>query len=117
MADRVWALSVGVAGVVCWCQTSVTAGTIVHKSRMPLTIWFAAAWLLTSQKNGVLAFGSQRVLGIGSYQTARSMLYRLRSAMVRPDRDRLVGVVEMDETLLDGVRLGGRLPADLGDAH
>jgi len=66
----------------CGRQSSVTAGTIFHKSRTPLTVWFVAAWLLTSQKSGASALGLQRVLGIGSYQTAGAMLHRLRSAMV-----------------------------------
>jgi len=92
----------------CSKRVSTTAGTVFDRTRTPLTIWFAAAWLLTSQKNGVSALGLQRVLGIGSYQTAWSMLHRLRSAMVRPGRDRLCGVVEMDETLLGGVRPGGK---------
>lgn len=71
-------------------------------------MWFAAAWFLTSQKDGASALGLQRVLGLGSYQTAWAMLHRLRSAMARPGRDRLSGVVEMDETLLGGVRPGGK---------
>jgi transposase-like protein len=55
-------------------------------------------WTLTSQKNGVSALGLQRVLGLGSYKTAWAMLHKLRRAMVRPDRDRLTGTVEVDET-------------------
>lgn len=65
---------------------------------MPLTTWFRAMWQITSQKNGVSALGLQRVLGLGSYKTAWSMLHKLRRAMVRPGRDRLRGVVEVDET-------------------
>lgn len=107
--ERGWSLSVGRREcAACGRQSSVTAGTIFHKTRTPLTIWFAAAWLLTSQKSGASALGLQRVLGLGSYQTAWAMLHRLRSAMIRPGRDRLSGVVEMDETLLGGVRPGGK---------
>jgi hypothetical protein len=54
----------------CGRKTSVTAGTIFHRSRLPLTTWFEAMWLLCAQKNGVSALGLQRVLGFGSYQTA-----------------------------------------------
>ena len=85
----------------CSHQASITAGTIFDKTRTPLRVWFAAAWYLTNQKQGVSALGLQRVLGLGSYQTAWTMLHRLRRAMVRPDRDQLKGHVEVDETYLD----------------
>ena len=84
----------------CKHQTSVTAGTIFSKTRTPLRIWLAAAWYLTNQKQGVSALGLQRVLGLGSYQTAWTMLHRFRRAMVRPDREKLKGTVEVDETYL-----------------
>ena len=84
----------------CGHQSTVTAGTIFDKTRTPLRVWLAAAWYLTNQKQGVSALGLQRVLGLGSYQTAWAMLHRFRRAMVRPDRDRLKGVVEIDETYL-----------------
>jgi transposase-like protein len=65
-----------------------------------LRVWLAAAWYLTNQKQGVSALGLQRVLGLGSYATAWTMLHRFRRAMVCPDRQRLKGVVEVDETYL-----------------
>ena len=55
-------------------------------------------WAVTSQKNGASTIGLQRVLGLGSYDTAWTWLHKLRRAMVRPGRDRLSGVVEVDET-------------------
>lgn len=87
----------------CRHQSTVTAGTIFDKTRTPLRTWFAAVWYLTSQKSGVSALGLQRALGLGSYQTSWAMLHRLRRAMVRPQRERLHGVVEIDETYV-GVR-------------
>jgi transposase-like protein len=84
----------------CARQSTVTAGTIFDKTRTPLRAWLAGAWYLTNQKQGVSALGLQRVLGLGSYQTAWTMLHRFRRAMVRPDRARLKGVVEVDETYL-----------------
>ncbi|CAJ0743871.1 IS1595-like element ISRama1 family transposase [Ralstonia mannitolilytica] len=84
----------------CAHQTTVTAGTIFDKTRTPLRVWLAGAWYLTNQKQGVSALGLQRVLGLGSYQTAWTMLHRFRRAMVRPDRERLKGCVEVDETYL-----------------
>jgi transposase-like protein len=87
----------------CGRQTSATAGTIFHRTRTPLTVWFAAAWQMTSQKQGTSALGLQRVLGLGSYPTAWAMLHRFRVAMVRPGRERLVGRVEVDESYVGGI--------------
>ena len=67
-----------------------------------------ALWYVTSQKNGASALGLQRVLGLGSDQTAWTLLPKLRRAMVRPGRDRLKGKVEVDETFLGGVAEGPR---------
>lgn len=83
--------------VPCGRQTSVTAGTLFQDTHKPLTTWFRALWLVTSQKTGASAMGVQRVLGLGSYRTAWTWLHKLRRAMVRPGRDRLTGRVEVDE--------------------
>ena len=93
---------------VCGRRVSATAGTIFHGTRTPLTVWFAAAWLMVSQKQGISALGLKRTLGIGSEQTAWAMLHRFRTAMVRPGRDRLRGFVEADETFLGGPEPGVR---------
>ena len=79
------------SGVCASCrrETSVTAGTIFAGTRQPLETWFAACWNVTNQKLGVSALGLQRVLGLGSYETAWAMLHKLRRAMVRPGRERL----------------------------
>jgi len=71
-------------------------------------MWFLAMWFVTSQKNGVSALGLQRVLGLGSYETAWTWLHKLRRAMVRPGRDRLTGIVEVDETYVGGPEEGMR---------
>jgi transposase-like protein len=84
----------------CRHQSSVTVGTIFDKTRTPLKVWLAAVWYVTNQKQGVSALGLQRVLGLKSYQTAWTMLHRLRRAMVRPGRDQLKGNVEVDETYI-----------------
>lgn len=84
----------------CRYQGTVTAGTIFDKTRTSLRSWFAAVWYITNQKQGVTALGLQRVLGMGSYQTAWMMLHRLRRAMIRPGRERLNGVVEVDESFV-----------------
>ncbi len=90
----------------CQRQTSPTAGTIFEGTRKPLRTWFQAMWYVTSQKHGVSALGLQRVLGLGSYQTAWSWLHKLRRAMVRSGRDRLSGEAEVDETYLGGKEVG-----------
>ena len=84
------------------------AGTIFQDSKLPLTVWFRAMWQVTSQKNGMSALGLQRVLGLGSYKTAWAMLHKLRRAMVRPGRERLRGIVEVDETYWGGEEEGVR---------
>jgi hypothetical protein len=63
-----------------------------------------AIWYVVNQKNGVSALGLQHVLGLGSYQTAWAWLHKLRRAMVRPGREQLGGAVEVDETLVGGVK-------------
>jgi len=92
----------------CDYKTSVIAGTIFEGTRKPLVLWFRAIWWVTSQKNGASARGVQRVLGLGSYETAWAWLHKLRRAMVRPGRDRLSGTVEVDETYIGGQKPGKR---------
>lgn len=92
----------------CGLKTSVTAGTIFHRSHTPLSTWFAAVWFVTSQKNGVSAKGLQDVLGFGSYETAWAWLHKLRRAMVRPERELLDGVVELDQSFLGGRSTGNQ---------
>ena len=60
----------------CGRKTSVTAGTIFHRTRTPLRTWFATVWFVTSQKNGISALGLQRVLGVGSYETAWAWMHK-----------------------------------------
>ena len=74
----------------CRHQASVTAGTLFEKMRTPMTTWFAAAWYVTNKKGGANAFELRRVVGVGSYQTAWSMLHKLRRAMARPEREPLL---------------------------
>lgn len=90
----------------CRHQASVTAGTIFQDSHLPLSLWFRAMWYVTSQKNGTSALAIQRLLGLGSYKTAWTLLHKLRRAMVRPERDRLQGTVEVDEAYWGGEEVG-----------
>ncbi|MBK1725370.1 IS1595 family transposase, partial [Thiocystis violacea] len=90
----------------CARRTSVTAGTIFDRTRTPLTVWFNICWLFATGKDGISALSLKRTLDIGSYQTAWAILHRLRSVLVRPDRDRLSGMVEVDETYIGGQEPG-----------
>jgi len=95
-----------------WCSSckykaSVTAGTIFQDTRSPLRTWFVAIWWITTQKYGASAEGLQQVLGIGSYETAWTWLHKIRKAMVRADRTKLSGTVEVDETYIGGEEHSG----------
>lgn len=90
------------------------AGTIFQDSHIPLHLWFQAMWWMTTQKNGASALGLQQILGLKRYETAWTMLHRLRRAMIRPGRDMLSGRVEVDECYIGGPEedLPGRLNLD-----
>ena len=78
------------------------AGTIFDRTRTPLTVWFSACWHFATGKDGISALSLKRTLEIGSYQTVWAILHRLRSVLIRPDRERLCGKVEVDETYIGG---------------
>lgn len=90
----------------CKKDVSVTVGTIFQDRKVSLRLIFQAMWYIVSQKQGASALGIQQVLGLGSYETAWLWLHKLRTAMVRPGRDKLSGTVEVDETLVGGKRKG-----------
>ena len=90
----------------CNYQVSLTSGTVMHGTKMRLKAWFIGAYLVTTQTPGMSALQFQRQTGIRTYETAFNMLHKLRAAMVRPDRDRIHGVVEVDETYIGGYRPG-----------
>lgn len=100
----------------CGYKQSLTAGTIFEGTRKPLLMWFRAIWWVVGQKNGASAKGIQQTLELGSYQTAWTWLHKLRRAMVRPGRDRLHGLIEMDETYVGGEKPGKRGRGALGKA-
>lgn len=84
----------------CGRQTSVTAGTVMHGSKLDLTVWFWAAYLMATHSNGISATQLQLQLGLGSYKTAWLLCAKLRRAMVNPERNPLTGLVEVDETTI-----------------
>lgn len=90
----------------CGYQASVTAGTIFHGTRKPLLLWFHIMWWVVAQKTGASANNLMDFMGFGSYETVWSWLQKLRRAMVRPERDKLSGEVEVDETYIGGKEIG-----------
>ena len=92
----------------CRHQVSLTSGTILHRTKIPLTHWFWAAYLMTTDKRGVSALLLQRHLGLSCYETAWMMLHKLRRAMVNAAREPLHGEVEVDETWVGGEQAGLR---------
>lgn len=92
----------------CQRDTSLTAGTIMHRSKQPLYSWFWAAFLVTSLTPGMSAVQFKKMLGIARYETAYQMLHKLRAAMVRPKRDSIGQKfpVEVDETYIGGATQG-----------
>src|SRR5512132_832771 len=98
----------------CGRQVSVIAGTIFEQSKKPLALWFRAIFEVTASKQGVSAAELQRKLELGSYQTAWSWLTKIRTAMVRPNREPLAGEVEIDESYVGGPEPGkpGRAAED-----
>ncbi|MXW23173.1 MAG: IS1595 family transposase [Chloroflexi bacterium] len=91
----------------CRYQFSVTAGTIMHDSHLPLRKWFIAIYLMCESKKGVSALQLKRTLGV-AYQTAWHLCHRIREAMANDPLEgpTLFGVVEVDETLVGGKKRG-----------
>jgi hypothetical protein len=114
-AEKAWRTKRGLwVCRACQRQTSVIAGTLFAGTRTPLSSWFAAIWQLVGQKQGMSALSLQKLMGLGSYETAWAHLHKLRRAMVRPGRDLLQGLVEVDEGYVGGREEGvsGRQTAD-----
>lgn len=90
----------------CGYQVSATSGTVLHRSKLPLTTWFQAAYQVTTSTPGKSALQFQRQVGLPRYETAFTMLHKLRAAMVRQGRDRISGRVQVDETYIGGGKEG-----------
>jgi transposase-like protein len=84
----------------CGHQTSLTSGTLLEGTRKPLKTWFRAVFEIASHRNGISAKDLQRIMGFGSYETAWTWLHKLRTALVRPERDPLAADVQVDEALV-----------------
>ncbi len=93
----------------CGFQASLTAGTVFHKTRTPLTKWFWLIWLMGRQKSGISMLSMQRMLEIKSYKTVWTMGHKIRPAMADRDADyKLAGLIEMDDTYFGAPKPGKR---------
>lgn len=92
----------------CRTKISILSGTLVEQSNKPLVLWFRVIWAMLVQKNGMSALGLQKLMGFGSYQTAWAWLHKLRAVTVLPDRAKLSGKAEADETFPGGKQEGKR---------
>jgi transposase-like protein len=100
----VWTIRDGTAFECRECdhQTSLTAGTLLEKTRKPLKMWFRAVFEISTRRTGISAMDLMRIMGFGSYKTAWTWLHKLRAALVRPEREPLGPFVQMDEALVGG---------------
>jgi transposase-like protein len=79
----------------------------MQRSKQPLLNWFYGIYLVTTLTPGISAAQLQKQLRIPRYETAFQMLHKIRSAMVAPGREPLHDKVEIDETMIGGIRPGG----------
>lgn len=103
-SDRGWGRSERLAIECAKCKTltSATAGTVMHRTHMPLSAWLTAAWFLVTDKRGISSVQLASQLGTRQ-ETAYHMLHKLRAAMVDPERTMLSGVVEVDESFINTI--------------
>lgn|SRR3990172_4202376 len=110
---KMWPMNNGlILCASCRHQISILQGTVFQDSHLPLITWFRVTWYICVQKNGTSALGLQRALGLGSYRTAWMCLHKLRHSTVRPQREKLSGAIEVDETYV-----GGKNPANEAGAR
>jgi len=92
----------------CRHQSSLTSGSLMEHTKLPLTTWFLAIYLISQAKTGLSALALKRQLGV-SYPTAWLMHHKINRAMAQQDSShRLTGVVQLDDAYLGGERAGGK---------
>lgn len=89
----------------------------MHGSKLGLLTWFTAIHAVTSHSNGISALQLQAQLGLGSYKSAWLLLHKLRRAMVDPERQRLAGIVEVDETTISYRTKDDPIASNPGRSH
>lgn len=106
-AKKAWVVpSRGLAECEQGHQTSVTAGTVLHKTRLPLRTWIYAVWFMTTHKNSMSAVQFQHQLGIRKYKSSFNLLHKIRDTIATRKRRRLSGTVEVDEFYVGGPEEG-----------
>src|SRR5467141_156365 len=100
----------------CQRDNALTAGTVMERTRTPLSIWFWAAYLVSSHTPGISAVQFQRQLGLNRYETAFQILHKLRAGRVRPGRDR-IGGQPGDDVGIDEAWVGGRTRGEGRGVH
>jgi len=92
----------------CHTQTSLTAGTIVHSTKLPLLQWFQAMYFFTQSKNNVSALELKRLIGV-CYKTASRIKHKIMQVMAEQEQETvLFGWVEVDDAYLGGEKPGGK---------
>ncbi|MCY4453640.1 MAG: IS1595 family transposase [Immundisolibacterales bacterium] len=92
----------------CRYQVSLTAGTILASTKLPLRTWFLAMYLMTQTKNGISAVELSRQLSV-SYNTAWKVKHKLMQVLKERDDTRpLGGWVQLDDAYWGGERRGGK---------
>ena len=93
----------------CRTQTTLTSGTIFHASKLPLTTWFLAMYLMTQSKNAIAALELMRILGV-CYHTAWRLKHKLIQVMSERENGRVLsGRIELDDAYFGGERSGGKV--------
>ena len=92
----------------CESHISLTADTIMHDTKKPINYWFKAMWWFTTRKSGINAVNLKDLLGLGSYSTAWTWLQKLRRCTIRDGREKLSGIVEVDDFVIGGQKSGKR---------
>ncbi len=102
--EKVWPLRDGTLYECASCghQTSLTSGSLLAGTRKPFKAWFRAIFEISVHRHGISAKDLQRIMGFGSYKTAWTWLHKLRRALVRPGREPLSAMIQLDEGLIGG---------------
>ncbi len=101
----------------CRKQTYLTVGTVMERTKTPLSVWFWAAYLVSTHTAGMSALQFQRQLGLKRYETAFQLLHKLRAGMVRSDADRIGGASSVDHIEVDEVWIGGATRGEGAGRH
>ena len=99
----------------CKYQASVTAGTIFHKTRTPLKIWFWMIYLISRNKTGTSLLFIMRLLEMKCYKTVWTMGHKIHKAMQESDQShKLSGLMELDDSYFGDRNVSGKTARGAG---